>query len=185
MSSPAEISAADTVGQPLVIARTLVYSLLISSAVLLLKVGWGRPEVAITLLLALLLATGGGVALVRLLAEEKQLTLAALWRSLVLCAAGLLLLNLFGRNDWLPMLPGVVIAGIGLGSARQVTTALLQPLANLSAVAAIVLLATIGAMLSVTLLIQSQASTNFAIAWLIDLALLGALVVRIAERETA
>lgn len=183
MRSSAEVSTADTVGQPAVIARTIVYSVLISSAVLLLKVSWSRPEVAITLLLALLLANAGGVALVRLLAREKQRTLAALWRSLLLCAAGLLLLDLFGRNDWLHMLPGIVIAGIGLGSASQVTSALLQPLGNLTVVAATVLLAIIAAVLSVTLLIQMQASTNFAIAWLIDLVLLGALVVRIAERD--
>lgn len=185
MRSSAEASAAGTIGQPAVIARTIVYSVLISVAVLLLKVSWGRPEVAITLLLALLLANLSAVALVRLLAGEKQRTLAALWRSLVLCAAGLLLLDLFGRNDWLLMLPGVIIAGIGLGSASQVTTVLLQPLANITVVAGTVLLVTITVVLSVTLLIQSQASTNFAIAWLIDMALLGVLVVRIAERETA
>lgn len=115
MRSPAEISTAGAVGEPGAIARTIVYSVLISAGVLLLNIGWGRPEVAITLLLALLLSYACGVALMRLLAVEKQRTLAALWRSLVLSAAGLLLLGLFGRNDWLMMLPGIVIGGIGLG----------------------------------------------------------------------
>lgn len=183
MRSPIEVSAAGTVGQPEVIVRTLVYSVLISAAVLLLKISWGRPEVAITLLVALLLANVSGAALVRLLAGEKQRTLAALWRSLLFCAAGLLLLELFGRNDWLMMLPGIVIGGIGLGGARQVTTALLQPLNSISLATRAASLVVIGVILSVTLLIQSQASTNLANAWLIDLVLLGALVARIAERE--
>ncbi|WP_447872102.1 hypothetical protein [Serratia fonticola] len=185
MRSPAEISTAGAVGEPGAIARTIVYSVLISAGVLLLKIWWGRPEVAITLLLALLLANACGVALMRLLAVEKQRTLAALWRCLVFSAAGLLLLGLFGRNDWLMMLPGIVIGGIGLGGARQVTTALLQPRNSISLAARAASLAVIGGILSVTLLIQSQASTNLANAWLIDLLLLGALVVRIAERESA
>lgn len=183
MRSPAEISTAGAVGEPGAIARTIVYSVLISAGVLLLNIGWGRPEVAITLLLALLLSNACGVALMRLLAAEKQRTLATLWRSLVLSAAGLLLLGLFGRNDWLMMLPGIVIGGIGLGGARQVTTALLQPLNSISLATRAASLAVIGVILSVTLLIQSQTSTDLANAWLIDLVLLGALVARIAERE--
>jgi hypothetical protein len=185
MKSLAEIGTAGAVREPGAIARTIVYSVLISAGVLLLKMWWGRPEVAIALLLTLLLANACGVALMRLLAAEKQRTLAALWRSLVLSAVGLLLLGLFGRNDWLMMLPGIVIGGIGLGGARQVTTTLLQSLNSISLATRAALLAVIGVILSVTLLIQSQASTNLANAWLIDLVLLGALVVRIAEREGA
>lgn len=185
MRSPAEIGTASAVGQLGAIVRTIVYSVLLSAGVLLLKIWWGRLEVAITLLLALVLANVSGRVLMRLLAGEKWKTLAALWQSLLLSALGLLLVVLLGRNDWLMMLPGIVIGGIGLGSAGQVTTALLQPLANISMGASVASLAIIGAVLSVTLLIQSQASTNFAIALLIDLVLLGALVVRIAERDTA
>ncbi|MCO7511213.1 hypothetical protein NJH77_18385 [Serratia fonticola] len=182
MRTPAEISTAGAVGEPGAIARTIIYSVLISAGVVLLNIGWGRLEVAITQLLALLLAYACGVALMRLLAAKKQRTLAALWQSLLLSAVGLLLV-LLGRNDWLMMLPGIVIGGIGLGSASRVTTVLLQPLAHISVVAGVASLAVIGVVLSVTLLIHAQASPNFAIAWLIDLLLLGALVVRIAERE--
>ncbi|MNT93217.1 hypothetical protein D3C72_2346340 [compost metagenome] len=63
------------------------------------------------------------------------------------------------------------------------TTALLQPLNSISLATRAASLAVIGVILSVTLLIQSQASTDLANAWLIDLVLLGALVARIAERE--
>ncbi len=182
MRTPAEISTAGAVGEPGAIARTIIYSVLISAGVVLLNIGWGRPEVAITQLLTLLLANACGVVLMRLLAAKKQKTLAALWQSLLLSAVGLLLV-LLGSNDWLMMLPGIVIGGIGLGSASRVTTVLLQPLAHISVVAGVASLAVIGVVLSVTLSIYAQASPNFAIAWLIDLLLLGALVVRIAERE--
>lgn len=52
------------------------------------------------------------------------------------------------------------------------TTALLQPLANISVAAGVATLAVIGVVMSVTLLSQLQASANFAIALLIDLLLL-------------
>ncbi|MHA7846583.1 hypothetical protein [Serratia sp. D1N4] len=185
MRSPEERSAAGAVGQPGAIARSIVFSVLISVGVVLFNVWWGRPEAIITLLLALLLAFASGVALMRTLAEEKQRTLAALWKSLVLSAVGLLLLILIGRNDWLAMLPGIVIGGIGLGSASQITTALLQPLANISVGTAAALLASIATTLAVILLIQSHASPDFAIALLIDLVLLGALAARIAECDIA
>lgn len=55
MRSPAKRSNADVVRQPGAIARAIVFSVLISAGVLLLKVWWERPGVAITLLLALLL----------------------------------------------------------------------------------------------------------------------------------
>jgi hypothetical protein len=183
MRTAAEISTVGAVGQQGAIARTIVFSVLISAGALLLKMGWGRPEVAITLLLALLLASASGRALMRLLAAEKQRTLAALWRSLLLSAAGVLLVALLGRHDWLMMLPGIVIGGMGLGSAGQVTTALLQSPNNLSVGTRAASWVVIVVILLVTLLIQSQASPNLAIAWLLDLVLLGALVARIAERD--
>ncbi|MDK2375047.1 hypothetical protein [Serratia fonticola] len=182
MRSPVETNAADAVGQSGGIVRTIVYSVLISAGVLLLKIGWGKPQIAITL--ALLLAHVSGMALMRLLAGEQQKTLAALWRSLLLAAVGLLLV-LLGSHDGLMVLPGMIIVGIGLGCASWVTTALLQPSANIGVVSAIASLVVIGVALSVTLLIESQASVNFAVAWLIDLLLLGALVARIAERDVA
>lgn len=177
-----EMSSASTVGEPSAIARTIVFGVLISAGVLLLKVWWARPEIAITLLLTLLLASASGVVLVRLLAAEKQRRLATLWQSLVLSALGVLLVQL-GRNDWLMVFAGIAITGIGLGSASQVTKALLRPLASISVGAGAAMLAVIGAIVSVTLLIPSQASPDFAIAWLIDLVLLAALVARIAEQD--
>ena len=184
MKSLSESGSAGTFEQPAAIVRTIVLSVLISAGVLLLNIYWGRPETILVLLLALLLAFASGVVLMRLLAAEKQSTLAALWKSLVLAAAGLLLLVLLGRNDWLMMLPGIIIGGIGLGSASQVTTMLLQPLTKISLVASVVLLICIGITLSVALLVHVHTSAEFAISLLIDLLFLGVLVARIAELDT-
>lgn len=185
MRVPEERQTVSAVGQPGKIAQAIVFSVLISIGVLLFTLWWGRLEVIITLLLALLSAFASGATLMRMLAAEKQRTLAVLWRSLVFSAVGFLLLVLAGHNDWLTMLPGVVIGGIGLGSASQTIAAMLQPLASISVGAGVVLLVSSGATLSAALLIQSHASSNFAIALLIDLILLGALVVRIAECDAA
>ncbi len=72
MRTPAEISTAGAVGEPGAIARTIIYSVLISAGVVLLNIGWGRPEVAITQLLTLLLANACGVVLMRLLAAKNR-----------------------------------------------------------------------------------------------------------------
>ncbi|CAM4048824.1 hypothetical protein [Serratia silvae] len=79
--------------------------------------------------------------------------------------------------------PGAICLNSQSRNATISTTALLQPLNSISVAARAASLAVIGVILLVTLLIQFQASPNFAIAWLIDLLLLGVLVVRIADRE--
>jgi len=168
------------------ITRAISYSVLLSAGVLLFNALWGQPTAILTLLLALLVAFAGGLTLMRLWAPQPQKTLPALRYSLLTATLGLLLLLAqVSRHDWLLLLPGVILSGFGLGSATQLTTVLLKPLAKISASAKAALLTTAGVILLGTLLVQYHATSEFAIALLLDLVLLNALLVRIAESDAA
>ena len=106
----------------------------------------------------------------------------------MLAAAGwlLTLLMLFGGHDWPALLAGIALGGLGQGVAYRTAVGRKRrsPWCRLATVVSIV------AVVVAALLIQTYAAPGarggcFALALLVDLALLGALMARVAERDGA
>jgi len=166
-------------------ASAIALSAPVAAGALLLKlesvVGIGA---GLTLLAALALAFIGGAALARWRPLQNGRALITLRYGFLLAAAGWLstLLMLFGGHAWPALLPGIALGGLGLGVAYRTAAGALSAIVRLTTLASIV--ATVAA----ALLIQTYAAPGvsgfyFAFALLADLALLGALIARIAERD--
>jgi len=137
------------------------------------------------LLTALALAFLGGAALARWQPLRKRPALAMLRYGFLLAAAGwlLTLLMLFGGHDWPALLAGIALGGLGQGVAYRTAGG------ERAAFAVACRLATVVSIVA-ALLIQTYAAPGargscFALALLVDLALLGALMARVAERDGA
>ncbi|WP_419686425.1 hypothetical protein ACN2W4_23870 [Serratia marcescens] len=141
------------------------------------------------LLTALALAFLGGTALARWQPLRKRPALAMLRYGFLLAAAGwlLTLLMLFGGHDWPALLVGIALGGLGQGVAYRTAVGERTAFAVACRLTTVV---TSVAVVVAALLIQTYAAPGarggcFALALLVDLALLGALMARVAERDGA
>ncbi|MFV0264154.1 MAG: hypothetical protein ACK5JN_17255 [Kluyvera sp.] len=140
------------------------------------------------LVLKMTTSVGVGVSLLLLAALAASAALGALLASqrafarygFMLAAAGwlLVLLTLLNGHVGIALLPGMLIAGLGLGLAHGRCAVQMRMGSTLSVIAAV----------AAAWWIQTHAAPGlmgyvFAFALPIDLALLGALLVRIAEQE--
>lgn len=171
-------------------ASALALSVPVAAGALLLKtenlLGIGAT---LMLLTALALAFLGGAALARLRPLRNRPALAILRYGFLLAAAGwlLMLLMLFGGHGWPALLPGIALGGLGQGVAYR--TAVGEQ-AGLAVACRLTTVVTIVAVVVAASLVQTYAASGvkgscFALALLVDLALLGALMARIAERDGA
>ncbi len=145
--------------------------------------------VTLMLLTALALAFLGGAALARWQPLRNRPALAVLRYGFLLAAAGwlLTLLMLFGGHDWPALLAGIALGGLGQGVAYRTAVGEKTAFAVACRLATVV---SIVAVVVAALLIQTYAAPGargscFALALLVDLALLGALMARVAERDGA
>ncbi|MBH2983648.1 hypothetical protein I5M90_09730 [Serratia marcescens] len=170
-------------------ASALALSVPVAAGALLLKteslLGIGA---ALMLLTALALAFLGGAALAGWRPLRERPALAMLRYGFLLAAAGwlLTLLMLFGGHDWLVLLPGIALGGLGQGVAYR-TAVGEGALAVARRLTTVVTIVAVGV---AVLLVQTYAAPGargscFALALLVDLALLGALMARVAERDGA
>ncbi|MBH1920648.1 hypothetical protein [Serratia surfactantfaciens] len=169
-------------------ASALALSVPVAAGALLLEteslLGTGAT---LTLLTALALAFLGGGALARWRTLRNGPALIVLRYGFLLAAAGWLftLLMLFGGHDWLALLPGIALGGLGQGVAYR--TAVGEK-AAFAVACRLTTVMTTAAVVVAVLLVQTYAAPEikgacFALALLVDLALLGALMARIAERD--
>lgn len=169
-------------------ASALALSVPVAAGALLLKteslLGIGAT---LMLLTALALAFLGGAVLARWRALRNGPALIVLRYGFLLAAAGWLftLLMLFGGHDWPALLPGIVLGGLGQGVAYRTAVGEKGALAVAYRLTTIV---TITVVVVAALLVQTYAAPEikgvcFALALLVDLALLGALMAQVAERD--
>ncbi|CAI1940398.1 MULTISPECIES: hypothetical protein [Serratia] len=171
-------------------ASALALSVPAAAGALLLKtenlLGISAP---LMLLTALALAFLGGAALARLRPLRNRPALAILRYGFLLAAVGwlLTLLMLFGGHDWPALLAGIVLGGLGQGVAYR--TAVGEKAAFAVACRLTTVVTSVAVVVAVSL-VQTYAAPGikgacFALALLVDLALLGALMARVAERDGA
>lgn len=169
-------------------ASGLALSVPVAAGALLLEAG-SLLGIGATLMLltALALAFLGGAVLARWQPLRKRPALAMLRYGFLLAAAGwlLTLLMLFGGHDWLALLAGIALGGLGQGVAYRTAVGERAAFAVACRLATVV---SIVAVVVAALLIQTYAAPGvrgscFALALLVDLALLGALMARVAERD--
>lgn len=153
--------------------RAIALSITIAAAGLLIKLS---IMVSVTMCLLQLAALGVSFAAGALLVHQSGITRYGF----MLSAAGwlLVLLTLLGGQIGATLLPGIVAGGLGAGMAHGRFHSSERNINVLSSVAA----------LGVAWLIQVNSAPGvngygFAFALLIDLALLGTVLVNIAERE--
>ncbi|OKB67190.1 hypothetical protein BHU62_09050 [Serratia marcescens] len=139
------------------------------------------------LLAALALAFLGGATLAHWQVLRYRPALVILRYGFLLAAAGWLftLLMLFGGHGGVSLLPGIALGGLGQGVAYRTAVGEKTAFAVACRLATVV---SIVAVVVAALLIQTYAAPGargscFALALLVDLALLGALMARIAERD--
>ncbi|EMB2350894.1 hypothetical protein U8Y33_004299 [Serratia marcescens] len=139
------------------------------------------------LLTALALAFLGGTALARWQPLRNRPALAILRHGFLLAAAGwlLTLLMLFGGHDWPALLAGLALGGLGQGVAYRTAV---EEKAAFAVACRLTTVVTIVAVVIAASLVQTYAAPGvrgscFALALLVDLALLGALLARVAERD--
>ena len=139
------------------------------------------------LLMALALAFLGGAALARWQPLRNRPALAILRHGFLLAAAGwlLTLLMLFGGHDWPALLAGLALGGLGQGVAYRTAV---EEKAAFAVACRLTTVVTIVAVVIAASLVQTYAAPGvrgscFALALLVDLALLGTLLARVAERD--
>ncbi len=171
-------------------ASALALSVPVAAGALLLEAeslqGIGSP---LMLLTALALAFLGGAALARWQPLRNRPALAILRHGFLLAAAGwlLTLLMLFGGHDWPALLAGLALGGLGQGVAYRTAV---EVKAAFTVACRLTTVVTIVAVVIAASLVQAYAAPGvrgscFALALLVDLALLGALLARVAERDGA
>lgn len=169
-------------------ASALALSVPAAAGALLLKtenlLGIGAT---LMLLTALALAFLGGAALARWQPLRNRPALAILRHGFLLASAGWLftLLMLFGGHDWPALLAGLALGGLGQGVAYRTAV---EEKAAFTVACRLTTVVTIVAVVIAASLVQTYAAPGikgacFALALLVDLALLGALMARIAERD--
>jgi len=170
-------------------ASALALSVPVAAGALLLKteslLGIGA---ALMLLTALALAFLGGAALAGWRPLRNRPALAILRYGFLLAAAGWLftLLMLFGGHGGMSLLPGIALGGLGQGVAYRtaVGEGALAVARRLTTVVTIVAVG-VAVLLVQTYAVPGARGSCFALALLVDLALLGALMARVAERDGA
>ncbi|MBH2803431.1 hypothetical protein ACJ8JY_02875 [Serratia sp. CY54039] len=171
-------------------ASALALSVPVAAGALLLEAeslqGIGAP---LMLLTALALAFLGGATLARWQPLRNRPALAILRHGFLLAAAGWLftLLMLFGGHDWPALLAGLALGGLGQGVAYRTAV---EEKAAFTVACRLTTVVTIVAVVIAASLVQTYAAPGvrgscFALALLVDLALLGALLARVAERDGA
>ncbi|HGM6832835.1 TPA: hypothetical protein ACKQCE_001379 [Serratia marcescens] len=171
-------------------ASALALSVPVAAGVLLLKteslLGIGAT---LMLLTALVLAFLGGAALARWQPLRKRPALAILRYGFLLAAAGwlLTLLMLFGGHGGMSLLPGIALGGLGQGVAYRTAVGEKRALTVAHRLTTVVSIVAVGiaALLIQTYAAPGERGSCFALALLVDLALLGALMARVAERDGA
>ncbi|MGQ6475156.1 hypothetical protein ACUNE3_18765 [Serratia sp. IR-2025] len=172
------------------VASALALSVPVAAGALLLEAesqqGIGAPLMQLT---ALALAFLGGAALARWQPLRNRPALAILRHGFLLAAAGwlLTLLLLFGGHDWPALLAGIALGGLGQGVAYRTAV---EEKAAFAVACRLTTVVTIVAVVIAASLVQTYAAPGvrgscFALALLVDLALLGALLARVAERDGA
>lgn len=171
-------------------ASALALSVPVAAGALLLEAE-SLPGIGATLMLltALALAFLGGAALARWQPLRNRPALVILRHGFLLAAAGwlLTLLMLFGGHDWPALLAGLALGGLGQGVAYRTAVGEQAAFAVACRLTTVV---TIVAVVIAASLVQTYAApgvrgSGFALALLVDLALLGALLARVAERDGA
>lgn len=172
--------------QPRLIAGGIFYSGLAAEALLLVTLYGGSGLLyGLALLLTLTLTTAAGIATAR---WRHAGQLAGIMHGFLIAAAGLLLvvLALHAQRDWLVLLPAVAISGVGQG---MVGAALHQGSMRSRSGRVRLLVYGLLALLSCVLVLAIKQAVgglegrSFSFALLLDLALFGALLVRISQRD--
>ena len=183
-------TAADAAGIIEPRGRAIALSVAFAAGVLLLNM---VPVIGVTgmlsLLTALIAAFGAGWGSTRGHSWLYRSPLAATRWAFLLSAAGwlLALVAWYGGQDWPAMLPGVACGGAGAAVAWRIAagrSAQCGPRVGGATLLSVVLV------IAATLLAQHTAGAGrsgvcFAFAVLLDLSLLGALIVRIRQQESA
>ncbi|PWW11660.1 hypothetical protein [Mangrovibacter plantisponsor] len=173
-------------------ATALLYSGLAAQIALLLMLSVQESITdAITLVLLLVIAFTGGYLGSRWPVFRQQNWLNRLYYGFLVSAAGMLFLvmALQGAYNWFPLVPGVAISGLGQGIVAMAAAntnrshpVTMRPLSR-------TLWKVAGALLSIVVCLHIQGQFSgitgfpYAFALLLDLALLGALYVRITRAE--
>ncbi|WP_148874489.1 hypothetical protein [Serratia marcescens] len=168
----------------------LALSVPVAAGALLLEAE-SLPGIGATLMLlaAVALAFLGGAGLARLRPLGNRPALALLRYGFLLAAAGwvLTLLMLFGGHDWPALLPGLILGGLGQGVAYRTAVGEKGAFAVACRLTTVVTILAVGAAASLVQICAAPGvrGSCFALALLVDLALLGALIARVAERDGA
>ena len=183
MKSGSEKKALDGVGLSDAFIWISVLSVLLSTAILLIKILWTYPLVLAGSLLILMLAFAAGIYFTYCFRLQQESALNSRWRYLMFSALGLLLLIPVGFDDWRVMLPGIIISGMGLGSTYGVVSVRSKrpgfATLHLYALALVCLSVTATA----TLLAASYLSPSAAVAISLDFTLLAAVLTWINEND--
>ena len=183
-------TAADAAGIIEPRGRAIALSVAFAAGALLLNM---VPVIGVTgtlsLLTALSVACGAGWGFTRGQSWLYRSPLAATRWAFLLSAAGwlLALVAWYGGQDWPAMLPGVACGGAGAAVAWRIAagrSAQCGPRVDGATLLSVVVV------IAATLLAQHTAGAGrsgvcFAFAVLLDLSLLGALIVRIRQQESA
>ena len=161
-------------------ASALALSVPVAAGALLLEAE-SLPGIGATLMLL--------TALARWQPLRNRPALVILRHGFLLAAAGwlLTLLMLFGGHDWPALLAGLALGGLGQGVAYRTAV---EEKAAFTVACRLTTVVTIVAVVIAASLVQTYAAPGvrgscFALALLVDLALLGALLARVAERDGA
>ncbi|WP_035605764.1 hypothetical protein [Edwardsiella tarda] len=141
----------------------------------------------LVLLLALMVAFTAGHLLTRWQPWPARYCLAIACYAFLLSAAGwlLLLIAWHGACDWLELVPGVVVAGLGLGIAwrnNEVEKKALEMMEYAVTFASIVVI-TLATLLTHHYAEVGRGGFVYALAVLVDLALLGGILVKVREQD--
>ena len=183
-------AAADAAGTIDPRGRAIALSVLFAAGALLLIMAPVIGASGTLGLLALLIAAfGAGWGFARAQPRLYRAPLAATRWAFLLSAAGwlLALVAWYGGQDWSAMLPGVACGGAGAAVAWRIAagrSAQCGPRVDGATLLSVVVV------IAATLLAQHTAGAGrsgvcFAFAVLLDLSLLGALIVRIRQQESA
>ena len=174
-------------------AGILLLSGLAAQVALLIKLAaWESALITVVLLILLFIAIFSGVYLARYRLLQRKSSLQQICLGFIISAAGLILLlvTLHGVHTVWSLLPGIIISGLGQG---MVSTAVMKKDKNkwhrFYASKRMATLLIIGVAVAVTAAVRLQSGfpgiTGFpyAFALLVDIALFGALYVRIIELD--
>lgn len=169
-------------------AQAIALSSLFAVGALLLSISAIIGAIAsLALLLALAGAFAVGYAIARWQPWPVHYCVTISCYAFVLSAIGWLLVLVIWNSEhgWLELIPGIVFGGLGLGIVWQTHAAergLLGMMANIPTIASIVFI-TLAILLTNHYADSGKGGFVYALAVLVDLALLGAALVKIRQRE--